>query len=289
MKWLARNGSKLFVLGLFILAFLIYQANSKGVREQNWLDKSLLFVTAPAQRAFVWLIDEAGTIWNDYVWLLGVADENKKLKQRIDELESKLVEYDETSAENKRLRALMGMSSKLRGYSMQAGRVIALSTSPSSQVVRIDIGSLDGVGEGDAVLSGSSLVGRVTGVTGGYAEVQLIIDARSSVDALDQRSRARGMVRGQGVDDTCLVDHVVRTADIKEGDRMVTSGIGGAFPPGLLVGTVVSVTSPKVGVFRKVLMTPVTDFSTVEEVLVVKNRSQKSVTNQEHSYEKEQE
>lgn len=289
MKWLARNGSKLFVAGLFLLAFLIYQANSKDARAQNWLDRSLMFVTAPLQHAFVWIIEGSASIWNDYVWLVDVAEENKELKDRVAKLEAKLVKYDEIAAQNNRLRAMVSMSETLPAYSAIGARVIAISTFPSSQVIRIDAGASDGVGVDDVVLSGAGLVGRITGVTGGYAEVQLLIDSRSSVDAIDKRTRARGMIKGQGVDDVCLVDHVVRTADIKEGDLMLTSGVGGAFPPGLLVGKIVSVSSPKVGVFRKVLMKPSTDFSTLEEVLVInKLASSSAPANVEHTGLQEQ-
>ena len=272
MSWIARNKSRLFVAFLFLLSFLIYQANTKDERDQNWLDKSLLFITAPVQHAMVWAVDGVVSAWNDYVWLVDVAEENKKLKKHIGELQAKLVDYDETVSENERLRSLVNMSARLRGYSTVGARVIALSTSPSSQVIRVDVGSSDGVSLGDVVLSGSGLAGRVTAVGYNYSEAQLIIDSRSSVDVADYRSRARGMIKGQGVEDICLVDHLVRTADVKLGDRMLTSGIGGTYPPGLLVGTVVSVTSPKVGVFRKAFIEPSTDFSTLEEVLVLRRK-----------------
>jgi len=76
-------------------------------------------------------------------------------------------------------------------------------------------------------------------------------------------------VRGQGVDELCMLDHLVRTADAKKGDQVVTSGIGGLYPAGLTVGTVISVTSPQVGVFRKAEIEPAVDFELLEEVLVV--------------------
>ena len=77
-----------------------------------------------------------------------------------------------------------------------------------------------------------------------------MVDSRSAVAVIIQRSRARGIVRGRGEDEVCSVDHLVRTADVQVGDVAVTSGVGGAFPPGLQVGTIVIASSPKVGVFR---------------------------------------
>ena len=99
-----------------------------------------------------------------------------------------------------------------------------------------------------------------------------MVDSRSAVAAIIQRSRARGIVRGRGEDEVCSVDHLVRTADVQVGDVVVTSGVGGAFPPGLQVGTIVIARSPKVGVFREAELEPVVEFESLEEVMVVTSR-----------------
>jgi hypothetical protein len=93
---------------------------------------------------------------------------------------------------------------------------------------------------------------------------------------ISQRSRARGIVRGRGEDEVCSVDHLVRTADVQVGDVMVTSGVGGALPPGLRVGTVVIATAPNVGVFREAELEPVVEFESLEEVLIVTTRPEPS-------------
>jgi len=270
MTWFQRNRGRMLVAGLFLLAFGLFQARLKATSERSWFDRTLVAVSAPVQDAVVWLVDGSVETWREYVWLVGVEQDNARLRTRVAELERQLSGQAELRAENERLRGLVGMAQRLHGRKLVAAKVIGLGTSPATQVVRIDVGADDGVAAGDVVLAGTGLVGRVSGATGSYAEVQLLIDPRSAVDVVDRRSRARGMVRGQGAGVPCLVDHLVRTADVIEGDELVTSGIGGLFPSGLPVGRVVSVTSPKVGVFRSAELSPRVDFSVLEELLVVK-------------------
>jgi len=267
MTWFQRNRGRLLVAGLFLLAFLLFQARLKATAERSWFDRVLVTISAPVQNAVVRVVDGSVELWSDYVWLVGVEEENDRLRTRISDLERQLSGQSELRAENDRLRVLVGMAHRLPGRSMIASKVIALGTSPATQVVRVDVGEDEGVTAGDVVLAG---IGRVVGTTGSYADVQLLIDPRSAVDVVDRRSRARGMVRGQGAGAPCLVDHLVRTADVVEGDELVTSGIGGLFPAGLPVGKLTEVTSPKVGVFRSATMSPQVDFSVLEEVLVIR-------------------
>ncbi len=269
MSWFHRNRMRVLVAGLFLSSFLLFQARVTGPHEQTWFDRALVFISAPVQKAVVWLLDGTVGLWTDYVWLVGVERDNERLRYRIEELERRLARQAEYEAENLRLRELVSMAGRLPGQRLVAARVVGLGTSPAAQVIRIDAGSDDGLEVGDAVMSGAGLVGRVSGVVGDYAQVQLVIDGRSAVDVVVQRTRSRGIVRGQGVDELCMLDHLVRTADVKKGDQVVTSGIGGLYPAGLTVGTVISVTSPQVGVFRKAEIEPAVDFEVLEEVLVV--------------------
>ncbi|MBN2493172.1 MAG: rod shape-determining protein MreC [Deltaproteobacteria bacterium] len=257
------------VAGLFLFAFLLLQAGLKDAEEQNALDRGLLWASGPLQNAFVWLIDGAAGLWKDYVWLLDVREENDGLKSQVEVLQRELANQKEVLAENERLRELVSMRQTLGAHRVVAARIIGVGTSPISRFIQIDVGSDDGIKPGDAVVASVGLAGRCTSVVAAYSEVQLIIDPRSAVAVTTQRSRARGIVRGMGRDELCKVDHLVRTADVEEGDLLVTSGLGGVYPPGLPVGTVTTTTTPKVGVFRHADMAPVVDFRKIEEVLVI--------------------
>jgi rod shape-determining protein MreC len=272
MSWVRRNRVRLLIAGLLLLSFLLFTAHMKDRRNLNWLDKSLLWVSAPVQKAMVWVIDGASGLWKDYIYLVGLRDENRQLKAKVEDLERELARLGEVKAENIRLKNLVNMSERLGETGVVAARVVSVGTSPVARTLRIDVGRNDGVSVGDAVVAGAGLVGRVSGTVGGYSEVLLVVDSRSAVAVIIQRSRARGIVRGRGEDEVCSVDHLVRTADVQVGDVVVTSGVGGAFPPGLQVGSIVIASSPKVGVFREAELEPVVEFESLEEVMVVTSR-----------------
>lgn len=269
MPWLSKNRIRFFVAGMLVFALLLLQAGIKNPNDRNWMDRALMTISAPLQNGMVWVVDGAAGLWKDYVWLVDVQDENSNLRRQVADLERQLARQEETQAENERLTSLVEMRHSLAGERVRGARVVGVGTSPAARVIRINLGSDDGVKTGQAVLAGAGLVGRVSSVIGGYAEVLLLVDVRSAVDVIVQRSRIRGIARGQGLDEGCTVDHVVRTADIRVGDRLVTSGLGGLFPKGLLVGTVIRTTAPDVGVFRGADMKPAVDFEGLEEVLVV--------------------
>jgi len=118
------------------------------------------------------------------------------------------------------------------------------------------------------VVNASGVVGRIVSVSPNYAKVLLIIDQNSAVDCLVQRSRDRGMVRGQSAQ-VCRLDYMVKSASVKEGDGVITSGLGRVFPKGLPVGTILNVKEGDGALFKEIAVTPAVDFSKLEEVLVI--------------------
>ncbi len=273
MSWWQRNRLRVFWAGLLILALALFQAGLKDAGKRNWLDRALLWVTAPVQHAVVWVADGASNIWHDYIALVGVREENRALRRQLEQAQKQLIRARELEAENQRLQTLLDLKRSHSWGQTIAARVVAVGTSPVARTIRIDAGSDQGVTVGDAVVGGRGLVGRVTSVVGGWAEVRLVVDGHSAVAAVNQRSRARGIIRGQGESDLCSIDYLVRTADVKIGDRFVTSVIGGVFPPGILIGEVTEVGSPQVGVFRRASLKPSERFERLEEVLVMPTRS----------------
>jgi len=223
MSWFQRNRIRLLVAGLLFFSLLLFIAHMKDRREQNWLDRSLLWLTSPIQHAIVWTIDGVANTWRGYVYLVGVEEENQLLKKQLDEAKRGNARLAELETENQRLRTLVNMQQVLGHEKIIAARVIGVNTSPVARTIRISIGGSAGVQIGDAVVSGVGLIGRVSTVVSGYATVRLIVDGSSAVDAVIRRSRARGIVRGQGEDEACSLDYLVRTADVtlKEKRKLV--------------------------------------------------------------------
>jgi rod shape-determining protein MreC len=269
MSWLRRNRFRLLVAGILGFSLLLFVAHMKEQRRRNLLDRALVWVTSPIENAAVWCIEGVGGLWHDYIYLVGLREENDLLKKKLADEIGKNAQLAELRAENDRLRELLDMRHSLGSVSVVTAKVIGAGTSPVQRTIRIAAGSSVGIKVGNVVVANGGLVGRVWVVTGDYAGVRLIVDGSSAVDVIDQRSRTRGIVRGQGEDEECSIDYLVRTADVATGDRIVTSGIGGVFSAGLLVGTVSRVTSPNVGVFREASLAPAVEFVKLEEVMVI--------------------
>ena len=149
-----------------------------------------------------------------------------------------------------------------------AAEVIGKDPSPWFKTVTIDKGSADGVARGLPVVISEGIAGLVTDVTYSYAKVLLIIDQNSAVDALIQRSRARGVIKG-GFSKRCFLKYVLRKYDIGIGDVVVSSGLDGVFPKGLRIGYVSSVVKQKAGIFQEITVMPYINFEKLEEVLIL--------------------
>jgi len=117
------------------------------------------------------------------------------------------------------------------------------------------------------VVAAQGVVGRIIKIGEHQARVLLVTDASSAVSALIQRTRTRGIVRGQG--EAMIMEFALRLEDVAVGDRVVTSGTGGVFPKGLPAGTVKRVEKGDFGLFQSVEIEPLVDFSRLEEVMVL--------------------
>jgi rod shape-determining protein MreC len=200
--------------------------------------------------------------------LAGYKSENEKLRKRIQQLEIERNQLLEAEATNQRLQQLLEFRSRLPSGSVTAS-VIADSASSWFKSCLLDKGSADGVRKGMAVVTPLGVVGQVVGVTGRTAKVLLLTDANSGVDVLVQRTRARGIVSGS-LDNGTTLKYVKRSEDIQEGDRLVTSGLDGIFPKGIIVGTVIKVRKQTLGLFQYIEIMPAVSLTRTEEVLIVR-------------------
>ena len=118
------------------------------------------------------------------------------------------------------------------------------------------------------VMVSQGVIGRITDISWHNSKVMLLIDQSSNVDALIQRTRAQGIVRGAGTRD-CVMRYVSKTQDVREGDLVLTSGLSNIFPRGLLIGRVSHVGRTDFGLFLQINVVPFADFASIEEVMVV--------------------
>ena len=205
--------------------------------------------------------------WNKYIWLTGVEEDNKLLKERVKSLEaenSKLIEY---SRENFRLRDLLHYAEKSPRKAI-ATTVIGRDPSNWIRSITLDRGYEDGLEIGLPVVDGYAVVGIITGITAKSSKVLLLTDSISSVDGVVQRTRAPGVVESDG-DGNLTMRYVVKEDEVAVGDRIITSGLDGVFPKGVLIGIVTKVDSTINGLFQEVKLDPSATLNQLENVLVL--------------------
>lgn len=252
---------------IFLLALSLISANLHSRDNMSFFESLVVGITAPVQKVVWGVIDGIGSIWRGYFYLVGLEKENQALKKELHELRLQMNRYREADLANQRLRALLNFKKSIATPLLPA-QLVAFDPSGWFQTILIDKGRNDGVVQDMAVVSAEGLVGRVIGVSNHHAKVLLILDGNSAVDAYIQRSRARGVLVGLGRE-LCLLKYVQRNEDVQVGDKVISSGMGGVFPKGLLVGTVQEVVRGSSGLFQRVEVEPAVNFSRLEEVMVV--------------------
>jgi rod shape-determining protein MreC len=257
-----------------MLSLYILTAAARGQLKHDPIGPVLLWMFRPLQIAAestaAWIRD----IHQNYATVSGFKVENERLRNRIQTLEVERNKLLEAEATNRRLQQLLELRSHLPSGSVTAS-IIANSASTWFQSCLLDKGSADGVSKGMAVVTPIGVLGRVVSVTARTAKVLLLTDPNSGVDVLVQRTRARGIVSGS-LESGTILKYVKRTEDIQEGDRLITSGVDGIFPKGLLVGTVIKVRKQSLGLFQHVEVLPAVNSARAEEVLVVSAGAEKT-------------
>jgi len=199
--------------------------------------------------------------------------QNRELKTENDQLRQQVRALSETGRENLRLHELLNLKEHTAHRTI-AARVIARDAGNWWKSVQIDRGSDDGVQEKMAVLNADGLIGKTVSVTAGQSRVLLLLDPNCKVSALLQDSREPGVAQGVDAAFTtgrrCVMTFVNRNAKIKDGETVITSGLGGVFPKGITVGTAVRARlNSQTGMYQDIEVRTAVDFRRLEEVLVI--------------------
>jgi rod shape-determining protein MreC len=213
------------------------------------------------------LTDGISSIFHDYVDLVNVREENKQLKDELAKLTSDRARLHELQTENQHLSELLDLKDVLELRAV-AANVIGSDATGLSHTLLLGTGSYGGIRPGMAVLSNQGVVGKIIATSPHSSRVLLLDDHNSALDGFDERSRARGIVAGM-VDDGVIFKYVDRSQDIRSGDTIITSGLDGIFPRGLLVGAIKSVHREGPGMFLAISIGPAVEFKSLEQVLVV--------------------
>ena len=217
----------------------------------------------------VWFVRD---IWQHYFFLVSAAQENNSLKTALNQAAEENNRWREVELANDRLRNLLNFKTTVTSQVL-AAEVIGKDPSAWFKTVIIDKGKSDGLKKGLPVVIAQGIVGQIIEVSNHYSKVMLIIGRNSAVDALVQRTRARGIIKGASTDQ-CRLDYVLRKHDVQVDDTLISSGFDGVYPKGLRVGRVSEVVDHEAEIFHEITVAPFVDFEKLEEVLVILNPQQ---------------
>jgi len=233
------------------------------------LGRIAIYIIAPFQNAVTHSIRFARHTWSQYFYLVSAAKENKNIKKELRNAVEQNKKLNEIEFTNYRLRKLLNFKKSI-DHQVLPAEVIGKDPSHWYKTILIDRGKSDGVQKGQSVVVPDGIAGQVAEVLNNYSKVLLIIDQNSAVDAIVQRTRARGVIKGDSTD-RYIFKYVLRKHDVRVGDTIVSSGLDGVFPKGLSIGYVSEVVKPSSGIFQDVTVMPFVDFEKLEEVLVLVN------------------
>lgn len=248
-----------------------------GLRNTDVVRGSSTFLTqllVPVQR----VLADVGAAGDRFASAIAQIDQlqedNSRLRTENDRLTLDNVRLREQAIAGQQAERLLALQRTVPFESVPAP-VIARDPTGVLHSIVLGIGSDDGVKAGHVVLSDQGLVGRVSEVGTNYSKVLLVTDSSSVVSALVQGSRATGIVRGQ-FGDALIMDWLLQTEPVKEGDVVITAGLGigdelrSLYPKGLVIGTIAQVKTAEAAAYNRAIITPAVDLRRLEHVLVVK-------------------
>ncbi|MCG0278155.1 MAG: rod shape-determining protein MreC [Thermanaeromonas sp.] len=285
------GGRLLPILGIAVAGGLfIFLLRWPGPVDAPWIPVSgvLKQSMAPLTGALTWTVGRVQGSIEALLSLGRIRAENEQLKRQVAELQAQIVQMEEYRQENLRLKQLLAYKAATSGdWQLKVAPVVARSPSNWFSTLTIGLGSDDGIGEDQVVLTPAGVVGRIIRVFPKTAEVLLLLDREGAVGAMVQSSRVLGVVEASSDYRGYLqMIHLAHDAPVKENDIVLTSGLGGIFPKGLPIGRVVKILPEPDGLMKRAIIEPYADFDRLEEVLVITKilRVQEDASSGVHHY-----
>jgi len=255
----------LVLAGAVVLHVILISAQVNSAAGIPFIQVVTFGAFSEVQRGTMTSIDSVRGLWSGYVALRDVQAENETLKRELQTLQVRLQEERAQAQRTENFRQLLQLRERA-GVETIASEIIAGPASVEFRDMTIDKGSIDGITRDMAVISPAGVVGRVILPSPRASRVQMLIDRNAAAGAMIERTRAQGLVVGEGAN--LRMEYVPGTADVKGGDLVVTSGIDKIYPKGFVIGTVEAVNRGG-GTYQEITVRPSVDFSRLEEVLVV--------------------
>ncbi len=257
---------------VFISVFCCVFFAARGKFNTRATDGVAMVIMAPFQRAFSWAGSQLIFVRDTVREISHLHEQNKQLREEVEILRAQNLTASEYASENQRLRNLLGYKQTAVQFDLVAASVIGRESASWSSVIVINRGTLDGVANNMAVVTEMGLVGHVKEAGVSSSKVQLLIAPRSSVGTLIQRpeSRVAGIVEGDVKNPSHpRMVNIPKDSDVKVDDMVVTSGFGGVYPKGLVVGKIIEMHNEESGLLMYGVLDTSVDFQKLEDVAVI--------------------
>lgn len=265
-----KKNQLIFISAALALFSLHLALTDRKEIERGYVLKEFLSITAtPLQKVLIGARGAVSDVWHGYMSLAGTKVENDELKKRIIELETENTGLKEEIRLNSRIQELADFKKALPYETIIAG-MVGYNMELWARTVTIDKGKAESIEKDRAVISPLGVVGRIIHVNNHTSRVLLNTDLRSNIDVLVERTRVKGVIEGDGANGLVL-KYIRQTDDVGLGDTIITSGISGVFPKGLVVGTVTEIKKGQDNFFSHIAVTPKADVMRIEEVMVLKD------------------
>jgi len=289
------NNKKLITLLvslMFFIGILWYSFNNFG--SAPYFQQVVNDITAVAGRVISKPVNALNNLFSDVNNLQDTFEENKQLKAKLNELAEMQAELATVTSENQKLQEELDLQATLTDYNTVSGSVIARNPDMWIDQVIIDRGSRDGLENGMSVLSNNGLVGRVAEVNLTSSKVTLLTTndeaaVLTSAEIALEEETLFGVINGYDSNRKALImEQITSTTTIEEGSTVVTSGLGGLVPRGLLVGTVSEISLDRHGLGQRVYIEPATNFEDIRFVTII-NREVETIDNSNNETEADEE
>ena len=257
------------VLSVAFLGIIIFSLKSNS----SVISSGVGSVISPLQKIIYNANDKLKGSFDFFINFSKVKQENEELAAKNAELENKLIEYNRMKEENTTLREMFDYSQANQNYNYLGCNIVGYSGGNISNGYVIDKGTNDGVKKDMIVITPQGLVGKVTKSESSYSIVQTILNENIAVASMVESTReTTGILQGATDNknkNLAVLSNIPIDSEIKEGDVILTSGLGGMYPKEIRIGEVVSVEIDTVGIMKKAVVKPYVDFNKLEGLFVV--------------------
>ncbi len=275
--WKDLTARKWFPLAILLAILFVAMAFYSGMTQKETpVTKGGRGLLLPAQRAVTHAAVSVANVYNRFFFYDDLLEENESLKKQVSDLQGQLNDAKDALEENEELRDMLGVVQRGSSFTYETAEVVARQMDEWSMVLSIDAGEKDGLALYNCVVNSDGLIGYITDISAHSAEVTTILDPNMQAGARIMGTDAIGVAKGDYSlmsDGLLKVTYLTHGETLDAGSTVETSGSGGLFPEGLLIGTVRSVATEPDGMSDYAVVEPYADITSVTRVFVITDYS----------------